>query len=351
MVRRLKRFFNKLKKHWTRVWLIAILAVSGTFIAVAAYTEVSSVKRVVSTIQAPGEPFSSNTMRKGGSSRPLTAFQFPVSVCNFDQNYPMNYSNKALSYTLEATLKVKIDESDYTVTTETLETLKSQNKINQAQYDYYLEKALKYSIQFTENDNAVNQNPSTLYFMKKENNTYANQIVEFSETLPTGKSNADIFTVTIDENDIKDASNIELPGGVEEEPFFFVEIKAVPGSGLGVSELSATLYGLVSKEKKSAWNGSIQEDDWNYDFFNYVITGSGEETIEFSWNPVYLEVNKYFIEMNNLQIEDGSKTGWKKITLPVGANGKSRYEFQLYKVSEGAEAPSNYTDFKIVENG
>ena len=109
----MKNILGYFKKNWIRVWLIVILIAGTAFGAYAAYTEVSSVKRVVSTTTSPGAPFSSNCLKIELASYRLPSDEFSVTICNFDQNFPSDYCTSPINYTLEAELLVKRDDGTY----------------------------------------------------------------------------------------------------------------------------------------------------------------------------------------------------------------------------------------------
>ena len=58
----MKAFLRKMKKHWITLWLVTVSVILGAFATYAIYTEVSSIKRVVTTKASPKELFSSNCM-------------------------------------------------------------------------------------------------------------------------------------------------------------------------------------------------------------------------------------------------------------------------------------------------
>ena len=335
---------EKFKKNWTRVWLVVIILSSVSFISYAAYTEVSSVKRVVSTTSSPGDPFSSNCMRTSTTSRRLTAAEFPVSVCNFDQNYPKNYSPVEITYVMTAELKVKVN-NQYRTFTEMADMV-TEGTLTQELYNSYVTKAASYSVAKTTDDQNGNIANPDYHLLDSVNNFRW----EFSaDTLKENKSSSDFYTVRIPETDLN-----------ADDSLFFVFVTAQPSGG-ALSSLSARLYGTSDKEEQEAsWSGSIIDDAFStvdYDFYNYVITGSGVGTIDILWDPANIKVNKYFLEEQGLTVttvssndalygDNGTKdhcTGWSKATLSVNSTQKSRYELQLYKTNEGSMSnPDSY---------
>lgn len=333
----MSKLWKSIKKNWIRVWLIIVIAILSTTITFAAYTEVSSVKRVVSTTASPGEPFSSNCMMTNISSRRLTSSEFPVSVCNFDQNFPKDYSTTKITYQVTAELKIKINNQYYGISE--LETLKSNGTITQADYDKYIAKVPNYSVCKLEDDK-----DGTIASVEWKTFTADNNYtVTFDEDeLKANRSSTDIYSVKIDPADLE-----------SEDALFYVYVTAKPQSGT-LSELSARLYGTADKTDKGVlWSGSILEqncDTVDYDFYNYIITGSGKGTIEVSWDPNYLKANKFFIEENGLT-ETNGENGWKKIIISADSTVKSRYEIQFYKTEEDKSmtSPDTYIKCKFTK--
>ena len=324
----MRKLLRHLQKNWIRVWLAVIVFLCVTFVVFAAYTEVSSVKRVVLTTASPGEPFSSNCMHKTISSRRLTASEFPVSVCNFDQDFPKDYSTAKITYSMTAELKVKINNQYWNISE--LENLKNNGTITQEDYDKYLDKVPEYGIRKFEDDKN-----GTLSTDTWNNFTSANgyKVTFDSDELRPNRSSTDIYLVKIDKDDLK-----------SDETLFYVFVTATPSGGV-LSELSVRLYGTAKKMEEASWSGSILEqncDTTDYDFYNYVITGGGVGNLDILWNPAYVKVNKFFLEENNLNTEDTiiNDETWKKTTITVDSTKKSRYEFQLFKAEENKYLPS-----------
>lgn len=341
------------------MWLIVIAAACCTFVGIAAYTEVSSVKRVVSTQAAPGNPFSSNCMNKDLASYHMTASEFQVSVCNFDQKYPDKYSQLDISYILEAELQIKMGANDYKpmqeikaeydVLSEKVDRTDEEQELF-ALYGGYITKAANYFIEKTGNDTSE---PDTGNDAGIRSFTAANGYkVTFGtngapQKLKKKVSSTDYFKVTIDSADVRTVK----------EPLFFVQVTAHPISGVN-EELKVRLYGSAEKgEAEAKWVGSISDAGYTpsnyaqYDFYNYVITGSGKGSVDILWNENELYINKFFLEENGLNItavgSDNEKygenfAGWKMVTLEnVDSVQKNRYEMQLFKTESFSRAPSD----------
>ena len=355
----MKNILKQLRKNWIRVWLIVILIISTVLGTYAAYTEVSSVKRVISTTTSPGAPFSSNCLKIELASYRLPSDEFSVTICNFDQNFPSDYCTSPISYTLEAELLVKKDDGTYENAGDfvaRLATALANNEITQEKYNSYISKIALYSISKTEDDTSgVVVSAADHHFTSENGYKYT-----FTpDTLATGKSNTDTYTVKIDPVDLNQSDSL-----------FFVYVKAHPTGGT-LSDLESRLFAAKGKDAEASWSGSIQEDlviidnavtiPVDYDFYNYVISGSGVGSIDILWNSNYVEVNKFFLaEVNKtpdiISASDTTATSdkestygaryanWKRITISVDSTSQSRYEFQLYKVikNQGLVTPSSY---------
>ena len=112
-------------------------------------------------------------------------------------------------------------------------------------------------------------------------------------------------------------------------------------------------------DEQSTWRGSVQEElsatdsEGNprvkdFDYYNYVVTGNGNGTVNIYWDPKKIEINKYVLEMNGWTIKDSDNTTdyneWSMISFDVNSLQKSRYELQLYKVEDNSNMvdPSAY---------
>lgn len=349
----MNQILKTLRKHWTRVWLIAILLISGgAFVTTAVYTEVASVKRVVSTEPSPSVMFSSNCMRTETSSRRLTSSEYSITVCNFDQEQPNIFNPSTINYTLQAKLQVKTDVG-YTDLAEYLLPLETTNN---ELYNEYVAKANSYFIAKTEDDSDENiTNPENKPF--NVGNGFSATFT--SDSLAAKHSSVDKYKVKIDENAITSA-NTDI----------FVYVWAVPNDPL--EPISTMLYGTAITANTASWTGTFIEQDCDsvdYDFYNYVITGSGEGTVDILWNPQKFSINDFFFDKklsgntfegdgttstilendpkygSNSEHKDEHYVNWKKITLIVGGeNSKSMYELQLYKTAiEGSLTGDSYT--------
>lgn len=330
-VKLVNKILRTLKKHWTRVWLIFVLLLSGgIYITYAAYTEVSSVKRVVSTQASPGQMFSSNCMKTEILNVRVSSGEYSVTVCNYDQDKPKTFNPSIVNYTVTAKLMVRTGDT-YTPFDEYLNTLAEPDKTT------YNKKAAKFKICKSEDDDTGLISPVSDLSFNSENNftcTFS------SESLAAQKAAVDKYNIKIDlvNNTDVDITNV------------YVEVTADPTSDT-LATLSSRLYYAEIKTSEANWEGYIVESDCSvadYDFYNYVITGNGKGTVDIKWDPDKFELNPFFLSdsSNSFSVEpDITVSGktWKKITLYVDSEKKNRYEIQLYKTSTSAEGGERYT--------
>ena len=116
------KFIKKLKRSWLAIWIAFAAAALSTIGVLAAYTSVSSVKRVVSTQKGAGMLFSSNYLTTDENDLPRTiTFSsmenspcVTVNVCNYPQTL-IKHNDKDITYTLTAEL---VDSNGNAVTGE-----------------------------------------------------------------------------------------------------------------------------------------------------------------------------------------------------------------------------------------
>ena len=350
----MNKILKTLRKHWTRVWLIAILLMfGGIYVTYAVYTEVSSVKRVVSTQAAPVEMFSSNCMRPDISSRRLSSAEYSVTVCNFDQDKPTIYNPSTISYTLHAELQVKQGDN-YTKLATYLNALDQSNSEQLAIYNDYIEKATKYSIYKTEDDATGTVTESADSFTA--DNSFS--VTLEADSLAAQRSSVDKYKVEIDPTSIN-AANTDI----------YVHVWAVPTEPANLSTYRNKTY-MVQRSDTAAWtwSGSFNEQNCatvDYDFYNYVITGSGAGTVDILWDPEKFEINQFFFNTSFSGVnfvggsspttitdsdtkygngkDNGKYVGWSKVTISVDSITKNRYELQLYKTKSNSLSGVTYT--------
>ena len=335
----MKDSLKQLKKHWALIWLLAVIVIAMIFIGFGAYTGLKSVKRVVTTKESPGELFSSNCMKTTLAPRRINSVEYTVTVCNYEQQDPQTANPSNITYSLLAEIRVLYD-NDY-LTMSQLATLLGPTS---DEYKAYEDKIAdrSYSIYKSEDDTGGPQPavPIELNAANGYTTTFS------SETLAKDVSSTDKFKVKFDDEELSTTS-----------PEFYIYLKAIPTSNLSI--LESLLGAAQSTSDVSAWQGSFVESDTSskdYDFYNYIISGSGSGSVDIIWDNSWLEINPFFFTAasGNVvtfpeKIVDPSSqyNGWFKATLTVNSTEKNRYEMVLYKAKEnttyvGANAPSNY---------
>lgn len=367
----MKDVLRLFKKHWITVWLVvAVLAFLGTFISLSAYTEVSSVKRVVTTISAPKKLFSSNCMYEELYERRMPSNEYQVNVNNFDVNAPETPNSSMIQYTLTAELATK-----HNGTIKTYSQLCTE--LGDAATNALFSGATGYKIGKSQDNNLNGNtaNPTMTEFTSANNykvtfngpTTLGNTSVNY-ETLPGGSTSTDKFKVEIPQAEF-----------TRDDPEFYVYVKAVPVGDLSLSMIHTNLYGSKMVVNTAAWSGNLAESSTltlDYDFYNYIITGSGSGKLDILWDPAWFEIDDFFFNSslsgvtfdescldreNNVvagTVSSGTYNGWKKVTIVVNSTGpsaKSRYEMQLYKVQPntpytGANNAANHIHCELQTN-
>ncbi len=321
----MKEALKKLKKHWALVWLVLAMVAASAFVTYAAYTGLKTVKRVVTTKSAPGDLFSSNSMNINISNKRVNSASFTVTVCNYDQNDPFTYNASNVTYVIEAELRVFHNNQYMTM---------AQLQIDApTKYDecVALLAERNYSITKTVDDERGeiapgDEEPHPLNAAGGYKYTFA------SDDLKKDNMSTDKFRVDFDNAELQNVS-----------PDFYIYLKATPEGSY--SPLEGLVSAAASTSDVSSWRGSFQESTSNkeYDFYNYILTGSGKGSVEIMWNPNYFEVNPFFYSEDSgntitqpVPIEGDENNGWMKMTLTVDSSDKNRYEMQLYKTNSSA---------------
>ena len=357
----MKDILKKIRKNWITVWLIVVFLLSGAFGAFAAYRKVTSVKRVVTTQSSPKILFSSNCMLDYEYSKKIPSEQFTVTVCNYDQSDKDTVNPDEITYNFTAQLLFKLGD-DYIPFSELQSKVNNHTvNITQSQYNEYIEHAKLYKIKQTQNDKTVVNGNEITFWDKTEC-----KVTDLSSQTLTGKSQStDKFLVTIPQADLDDP-----------DPKFYVLVKAEPQGDSSLKPISSRLYGAKNIIVTAAWDGNLVEsntENTDYDFYNYVITGSGSGKLDIMWDPVYFYVSDFFFDtdLSGVKFYEDIKeprdstahSGWKQVTIEVNSSditddqnniieGKSRYEIQLYKVKSntpytGDNDASKFIDCKL----
>ena len=327
---RMKKVLEALKAAWITVWLIVVallLAVTTTY---AAYTGVTTSKRVISLSDRDDMLFSSRYMFVGGSEVQRVGFaedtsdpKITIDVCNYDKNGLGKYGSD-IYFTLTAKL-IHYDGTEITTQEGSEPATSNKYRIN------YLDgenESITYRLTSISNEDTTLPGPETLY--SGTENAVTNLF-----KIPGGTKNKLKFVLHCD------------PGTLS-NPQYAVEVTATPvGEYDGdIKPISGKLRAISRSSQNLEWNGEftdrlVDNDPNNFDAYNYVISGIGTGTITLTYNNTVLELDKNDLAIfTALQQVDTTKyktvTGDKEtvITFPVDTTAKnavSRYAIHFYQ--------------------
>ena len=281
-----------------------------------------------------------------------------MTVNNFDLDSPEIPNQSDILYTLTARLEVKHDG--------TIKTFKQlAQDLGGVETDAYkaivkrAEEDAQYYIGKSQDNNSggIISQP-TMYQFESGNNF---QVVFGDEPnyeiLPGGQISTDKFKVQIPSRDFNNP-----------DPEFYVYVQAEP-TDQGLTQLIRTrLYGSLNVIATAAWSGTLANKNTattDYDFYNYVISGSGSGKLDIMWDDKWFEIDDFFFNSSYSGVTfDGGQAqigtvseephaGWKKVTILVdSAQGKSQYELKLYKKKAntsytGDNNAANYIDCEL----
>lgn len=323
---------KKIKKHWLTFWMISALltfSLVGAYVAYSAYMGNSELKRLVSTKSISDVVFSSNVMKSPPAAKNIHVtvtsdeYEYPVTVCNFEQMSPANYAKEQIVYTLTAEL-VKLVGDEYIPVTEVL-----------LREDGITPKIFKIK-KTGDNNTSVS---GTLYDLNNLENGF--KMVYEDEILPGTSSVTDTFTIVFDREELSKVSSE-----------YFIKITATPVKNTAVSgtisEIGAWVSVSKGKDYSAGWKGSlIETDNEDYDAYNMQVYGSGAGTIEIRWNSSYFSISDMFLmdESNKFENKSGTevtgqdavldyKDNWKKVILKVDSYTQNKYDIQFFKTQE-----------------
>ena len=326
-----------MNKHNKKVALLcAIILLIGLLVPLsyAAYTSVTSARRVVSTASAADSLFSSNYLsllpkenmgtnneKSGDAYKNIPVSYQPgsetqavyVSVCNYAQGYLTKWSDKDITYHIEFSL---VDlETHQPIDKNGTYTDKSGKEVTGADI---LNKDFKVS------EGISTSGKDTI------SKTYARKSLKY---VSTGGSQ-DMYTIFFDTT-YADIVGVKIEVITEDNS------PAYSGYGLGGV---LCLSGYIT-EASSGWNGEIQEipadsdseesekkKSWEYTGFNYEVSGAGSGTVTVRWNEKKFAISDIFLtDMENYITAKASNS----ISFKVGeADESDRFFIQFYRVSQ-----------------
>ena len=292
------RFIKKLKRSWLAIWIAFAAAALSTIGVLAAYTSVSSVKRVVSTQKGAGMLFSSNylTIDENDLPRMITFSSMEtspcvtVNVCNYPQTM-IKHNDKDITYTL------------------TVELVDS-------------------------NGNAVTSADYSVEYGSEKKTFESNSKIEFSPLKLTADDfNKHEFVLTFDESQLTKSD-------------IYMKVTATPTDQAELKPLSAKLGVIYINDNTSAtWTGTFIDNATSpkdLDGFNYRLSGSGEGTVTLTWNTNYVDISPWFKNTYKLTISKDS-SGIATATLKVNSAEKNQYDIQFYRTN-GINANEVWSD-------
>ena len=296
---------NIITKRWLICWLTVVLVLLAGLVTYAAYTNLNSVKRVVSTQGGRGTAFSSNYLNLTAMSSDIYSLKnisftesgdtttFEINVCNYVHNDPSKVNENDITYSMTLTLVDK----EGTVITGSYSGLTVSDG----------------------SDNALGFSGGTCVISGK--------------TLTGGIKCVDTYRITVPREFI-DTVNIRAVAEPDSVSYQYTD-----NSKLG-RVFAFTEYNAAA----TTWTGSFTETTAEgYDGFNYVIKGQGKGTVTLSWDKQELEISNVFLENNGITVTEAD--GKKTFTINVDSNTRNRYEIQFYKTESGV-----YTDMETVKS-
>ena len=304
------RFIKKLKRSWLAIWIAFAAAALSTIGVLAAYTSVSSVKRVVSTQKGAGMLFSSNylTIDENDLPRMITFSSMEnspcvtVNVCNYPQTM-IKHNDKDITYTITVEL---VDSGGNAVT------------------------SADYSVEYN-----------------GEKKTFeSNSKIEFSPLKLTADDfNKHEFVLTFDKSQLTKSD-------------IYMKVTATPTDQAELKPLSAKLGVIFINDNTSAtWTGTFIDNATSpkdLDGFNYRLSGSGEGTVTLTWNTNYVDISPWFKNTYKLTISKDS-SGIATATLKVNSAEKNQYDIQFYRTnginSSEQWSDDNHTNITVNDTG
>lgn len=305
------KFIKKLKRSWLALWIAFAAAALSTIGVLAAYTSVSSVKRVVSTQKGAGMLFSSNylTIDENDLPRMITFSSMEnspcvtVNVCNYPQTM-IKHNDKDITYTMTVEL---VDSGGNAVT------------------------SADYSVEYN-----------------GEKKTFeSNSKIEFSPLKLTADDfNKHEFVLTFDKSQLTRSD-------------IYMRVTATPTDQAELKPLSAKLGVIYINDNTSAtWTGTFIDNATSpkdLDGFNYRLSGSGEGTVTLIWNTNYVDISPWFKNTYSLNVSTDVNTKIATATMKVNSAEKNQYDIQFYRTNgiNSAEqwSDGNHTDITVTGTG
>ena len=294
----MKKLYNFITKHLLTFVFAVTAAMLAGVVCYAAYTNLSSVKRVVSTHGGKGTAFSSNYL---------------ILVTGETENYEL----KNISFSENAeNASFEINVCNYV--------LNNPSEVNDLNIGYNL------TLNLVNTDGSANTGSYAGLTVQDKNGSYSftNGVCTISGKTLIGKTKSvDTYRITVPKEFINKI-NIRAVA----EPADEASSSAVNGYKLA-REFTFSQYNASA----TTWTGGFAETTAEgYDGFNYVVKGLGKGTVTLCWDSAVLEISNVFIELNGLQgsLTKDNETGKYTLTFDVDSDVRKRHDIQFYKTSE-----------------
>lgn len=305
---------------------ITVFFSMGAFYIYAAYMGNSEMKRTVSTRSISDIVFSSNVMKAPAQPKNLhetnatNEYEYPVTVCNFEQMSPATHAKEQIYYDLTVEL-VRYNGTSY-------------ERVTSVLYREDGTTAKVFQVKKTSDDN--DPFSGTVYDL----NTGTFSMTYSNESLADTASVTDIFTLVFDREEMqKDSTD------------YFIQITATPTNGTAISGTVRPIQAQISvskgKDYGSSWNGVlVEKDNADYDAYNMQLTGSGAGRIEIMWKTADFNISDMFLMDTTNVFKDAITEGntvsgdgailidgdWSKVILEVNSYTKTnKYDIQFFK--------------------
>lgn len=290
------------------VYLLLIAVVAVIAYSLAAYTNLSSAKRVV-TVRGSEQYFTSDILLQYDNESTLQSRvksfgkndktrTFSVKVSNHLQNDTTKYDKKNITYNFQ----VELVDSDGKIVTD--------SKLQSA--------------------------------CKVDNNELKDGKYTKSETFKGGAAQDETYQIILTGDEILQ---------------YRIKITADPKSSRSEYKALGRLILLAIDSTTTNWTGSFlatEQDAVNKDktlsLLNYRITGYLEEDCTLTWDSSKVEIDKWFLEQMGISDEPtADKDGKKSVRLHLGAAGTpQQYTIQFYRTYAVNDLKKE--DWKIIQS-
>ena len=345
-------------------YLLFTLLLASSFFTLAAYTSLSSAKRVI-TVKGAEQYFTSDVLlayEKSSSTLQTRTYSFgadtqdytfTVQVCNHLQNDETKFDMKGFQYTFTAEL---LDDAGNAVTDEEI-----LSSLTIMQKETITKTVTENGVETTKTES---KEPTVI---RKDNGTQ----YTITSSFAGGQEKAETKTYTFSWKN-KDILKYKI------------KITAVPDSKTTSYKPLGRVIVMATDTTQTAWKGSFLSTEENavnskqkLGLLNYRISGHLEDDYILSWDSSKVEIDQWFLQDMNqkgciietettgegesaqttAKITEDEQTHTKSVKLHLGAAGTpQQYTIQFYRtyaandLNEEWETIKEYINFKAVEN-